>query len=159
MNRNALKEISQNSLFFHSVFSFFRCYLFPLLSLEKDETESKRVKTEASVETTVVENCILSVGAKPMQRPRCMINMVLMILHDFITHLDETCNLESVKRLLESVVMISWEQCQLHHLQPVTFTLDRKRDHDITSISHFQILLIDLVQSLSSILRHIWSLF
>ena len=153
MNRSALKEISQNSLFFHSVFSFFRSLLFPLLSLEEDETESKRVKTETSVETTVAENCILSVGAKPMQRPRCMINMVLMVLHDFLTHLDETCNLESVKRLLESVIIISWEQCQLHHLQPVTFTLDRKRDYDTTSIPHFQILLIDLLQSLSSILR------
>ena len=153
MNRNALKDISQNSLFFHSVFSFFRSFLSLLLPLEKDETETKRVKTETSAETTVVENCILSVGAKAMQQPRCMINMVLIVLQDILTHLDQTWNLDSVKRLLESVVHISWEQCQLHHLQPVTFTLDRKRDHIVTSISHFQIILIDVLQSLSSILR------
>lgn len=152
MSRSVLKEISQNSLFFHSIFSFFRTLLLSYSSIEEDSTESKRVKTETPAEANVAENCILSVGSKPARQSRCMINMFMVVLQDFLTHINEQCNLDSVKRLLVSVVEVAWEQCQLHHLQSITFTLDRKRDHDTTNIPLFQILLMDLLQSISSTL-------
>ena len=88
-------------------------------------------------------------------KPACLINVFLHTLKSLFATLSATSNLDSVKAIVQAVIEVGWNQCHTHFVHPVTFTMDRKRGHEEESgvaatvtLPHFQLLLLDLLQSL-----------
>lgn len=111
-NQRSLTELTQCSLYFRHILSYYRNSSFSLLFVEEQKTTKKIHTEEGSHDVIPLSNCITSVISKKSVIPKSILNTFLVSLNDSLS----ACSSESVSTLhsvIDCIVETAVTQCSV----------------------------------------------